>query len=76
MAALLRAYNGHVRLDAVLGRLQTNTNGLEDFSLFEGREVPMEGARAYVCMDSACKLPVFDAPSLHAALSDQEDALR
>jgi uncharacterized protein YyaL (SSP411 family) len=68
-APFLRQFNLRYRPDAVLGLVVPETEAeLGEFDLFAGRECPTEGARAFVCMDRSCKLPIFDADRLEAAL--------
>jgi len=65
----LRQYNLRFRPDAILGLVVPETEAqLSDFDLFTGRECPTEGARAFVCMDRSCKLPIFDAERLEETL--------
>jgi uncharacterized protein YyaL (SSP411 family) len=65
----LRQYNLRFRPDAILGLVVPDTEAqLSDFDLFTGRECPTEGARAFVCMDRSCKLPIFDAERLEETL--------
>jgi uncharacterized protein YyaL (SSP411 family) len=68
-APFLKQYNDRFRPDGVLGLLLPEMVGdLSAFGLFAERECPQDGARAYVCMDQACKLPIFDADGLEKAL--------
>jgi len=68
-ADFLRHYNARFRPDSVLGVLFPDTdNSVAAFGLFKDRECPAEGARAYVCMNHSCKLPIFDASRLEETL--------
>ena len=59
-----QAYNARVRPDCVLGVLTPErAEALGDFALFQNRECPKEGARAYVCANQSCKLPIFFNPA-------------
>ncbi len=68
-APFLRQFNLRFRPDSVLGLVVPETEALlSEFSLFKDRECPTEGARAFVCMNRSCKLPIFDAERLEATL--------
>ena len=71
--AMLSVYRERFRPDAVLAHLSPQSPAPEGFSLLEHREIPTEGARAYVCMDYTCKVPAFDPRTLWAELDDVED---
>jgi uncharacterized protein YyaL (SSP411 family) len=65
----LRHFNMRYRPDAVLGLVLPETqDSLVDFDLFAGRDCPTEGARTFVCMNRACKLPIFDPERLEETL--------
>jgi len=69
----LMQYNSRLRFNSMIALvLPDSKDSLADCHVVHDKEIPTEGAYAFVCMDGACKLPIFDVNRLEPTLEEKQ----